>query len=176
MVRLNMELSSFGQAWSSSLAITLGAQKLKRQKCPQRAQKGQHPLKHHYVLDANESQCHESSTVSLPCVGCVLFDALTLLFGSQGVKLSLNCEGWCERCTAWRHIYPSSEVPSPLQKGSNTIQKWFFNIFNIAIGIFWSSMVLWECYMLQEECASCSFLSRCYTMYHHIHPKQFTMW
>jgi len=77
--RGNMELSSSGQVWSSSLAITLGAQKLKRQECPQRDQKGQHPLKLHYVLDANEARCHESPTVSLPCVGCVLSDAVTLL-------------------------------------------------------------------------------------------------
>lgn len=82
MVRLNMELSSFGQVWSSSSAITLGAQKLKRQECHQTDQKGQHPLKHHYVLDANEAQCHESSTVSLLCVGCELFDAVTLLSSS----------------------------------------------------------------------------------------------
>jgi len=74
-----MELSSFSQAWSSSSAITLGAQKLKRQECPQTDQKGQHPLKRHYVLDANEPQRRESSTVSLPCVGCALFDAVTLL-------------------------------------------------------------------------------------------------
>lgn len=86
-----MELSSFGQVWSSSLGITLGAQKLKRQDCPQTDQKGHHPLKHHYVLDANDPQCHESSTVSLPCVRCALFDAVTLLSSSQEVKPRLNC-------------------------------------------------------------------------------------
>lgn len=106
----------------------------KRQECPQTDVKGQHPLRHHYVLDANEPWCHESSTVSLPRVGCELFDAVTLLSGGWGTEPGNTArahlgDAWhgdtsvlALMCTHHLVLIPSTEVYMEYQSGQDMVR------------------------------------------------------